>query len=236
MSKLTIFILFLCAVTVTVAAELLVNDYLQSPYAVDSQATVLVDTPAPADSAPVDSAPADPVVPTQVTSGQITPELLTKAGFEESTTIEEGTFDGKVFEKIEVKELSAAEFHWSQVRTPLARAGNILQIQTENKEVAADVYSLLKAKSSAQIGIIMNETNTYGEGSFYNNFVDDTSHVFLVVKKGKNVYALTYLKELHDQFIQLLSLLADWGASPQFADLISLINFKIVWQRNFSRW
>lgn len=210
MSKFTVFILFLCAVTVIVAAELLVNDYLQTPYAVDSQTSVLVDTPAaPAETTPVDTAPVEAVVPSAVTSGLITPDMLTKAGFEESTTLEDGTFDGKVFGKIEIAELSAATFQWAQVRTPLARAGNILQIQTENKEVAADVYSLLKAKSSAQIGIIMNETNTYADGSFYDNFVDDPSRVFLVVKKGKNVYALTYLKELHNQFIQLLSLLAD---------------------------
>ncbi len=273
MSKLTIFTLFFCSIIVLIAAEILVGEYIRTPYVADLEANFLhgsilgnseenaevsvvapntsddgsyddnnfgftqsftqsfaTSTSAPAltqenqsfsqaiaqnqaaaNTAPVAQSAENQQSTLQTTNSDsflnISPELLEKAGFT-NTTYKLISFGGKLFDRIDISNLNFLNIlRYDFLENDISKVLSFYQIKANDAATAKEVYGLIKAKSGAEIGVIVNETNQFGEASFYDNFIDYPERVFLVVKKGNNVYSLSYQKELHPRVQMLLSLL-----------------------------
>ncbi|MFA5829436.1 MAG: hypothetical protein WC843_03000 [Candidatus Gracilibacteria bacterium] len=138
---------------------------------------------------------------------QITFSMIIKAGFAQ-TTLQRAPFTGMLFDTIDLQNsLSVPVLQQYLLKNNVARAATFYEIHLQNKEMAGEVFSLIKQKAAAQAGALLNASNGFGEGSFYINYLDNTNHAFLVVKKGSSVYALTYVKDYHPYIAKLIQLL-----------------------------
>lgn len=138
---------------------------------------------------------------------QITFSMIIKAGFAQ-TTLQRAPFTGVLFDTIDLQNsLSVPVLQQNLLKNNVARAATFYEIHLQNKEMAGEVFSLIKQKAAAQAGALLNASNGFGEGSFYINYLDNTNHAFLVVKKGSSVYALTYVKDYHPYIAKLIQLL-----------------------------
>lgn len=134
-------------------------------------------------------------------------EVLARNG-EDSISIESiYPLHSKLFNTIDLIDFHFIPYENFSLRQGSNLVGEWWIFEAENGDLAQEIYTLIREKSSRELEISVNETNSYGEASFYDNFSSQPESVFLVVKKGRNVYALTYVKGLHDFMKQALLLL-----------------------------
>jgi hypothetical protein len=193
-----------------VVAEMLVNDYVETPKSVKSLQANVFQTAHVAD-------------PTGGTAHSIKPDvdeetfdpngsylsfgLVQSAGFND-TALQRAPFNGILFETIDLRDFKSVPVITNNLlehnKTPV---GTMNEFHAQSKDLANEIYEYLKEKGGKLIGASVNETNTFGDRSFYINFLEQKENVFLVVKQGENVYALTYKKGEHSNVQSLLKLL-----------------------------
>lgn len=145
--------------------------------------------------------------PKTLESSKITFPILQQAGFEESV-FQRIPFDGWLFGKLDLKtDLTLPVTVQNLLKNNVAKVATFYEFETKSKTLADRTYDLLKTKFSHLKGAGVNPTDEFLEHSFYVNFSQEPKRAFLVVKKGENVYALTYGKESHPFITMLLPLL-----------------------------
>lgn len=201
MSKFSLFTLFLSATVVIIVAELLVNDYVKYPQ-VKGQLTANVlqtDTAAVAGAkSPTVQAGANGSQDGALTdSGKISFSVISSAGFKD-VSLQRTPFNGVLFESIDLRDFkSVPVISNNLLQNNRNRIASFYEFSSQSPMLGKEVFSLLKEKSGKLIGATVNSTGGFGQGSFFINFVERPEYAFLVVNGGDNVYALTYLKELH---------------------------------------
>jgi hypothetical protein len=227
MSKFSIFTLFISATIVVIVAELLVNEYLKYPAIRKSvTASVVADINThPASQAASNIAGTagngDISFDTNFTGTaedqqkaaeakvKINFSNLQKAGFG-GVTLQRVPFNGILFENIDLRDFkSVPVIQNNLLENNRNRTATFVEFITGSRMLASEIYALLKEKAGKQIGTTINETNQFGDNSFYVNYYDRTENSFLIVKIGDSVYALTYQKGLHDSIKQLLSIISN---------------------------
>jgi len=150
-----------------------------------------------------------------VKEGGINYQNLLAAGFAD-VVIQKSPVTDTIFENTPIPELEAyqptheiilAKINNSGLRGQIA---NVWKFQADDRQTLEEVYILIKAKFSGQLGIEVRENNQFGQKSFYVNFnenVGSQNDVFLVVKTLDSVYALSYVKDYHDLMKSVLKLI-----------------------------
>ncbi|MBU0667831.1 hypothetical protein KJ951_02835 [Patescibacteria group bacterium] len=231
MNKSNLFSLFITVIVVVVAAEFLVNDYGAEP--TDSQASVATETPKSSDWAEGQTKPmaidfaadnladnsaasddvSDPAKVISLSNQTNEPEaainfgLIGLSGFQ-NVTLKRVPFNGILFEKIDLRDYSSVPvIQQNLLQNNKQIIAGFHEFRAENELLAGEVYHLIKEKADGAIDVSINETNGYGDNSFFINYGDHKSTAFLVVKIRETVYALTYRKELHGFIEQLITYL-----------------------------
>lgn len=129
------------------------------------------------------------------TGDVINAELLRKVGFS-NFFLQKKPFEKVVFDEFDFSELSSIEVEFYQVMERLfGNEREILEIfhfPAADAAMTGEIYNLLKEKFKSELGVTLNETNSFGLASFYINFGELRENVFLVVKLKEGVYALSY--------------------------------------------
>ena len=203
MSKASIFTTFLSAIMIVVLAEVLLHDYLSSPEAAKEVSVNVMETD---ESAPT-QVPIEQVPPATEPEAGVLPfidfELLTQAG-STGLTLQRIPFSGILFKSIDLRDLkSIPAVSQNLLHQNKTKVAVFTELHGESGAVAHEIYSLIKDNGDALLEASMNETNDFGDGSFYLNFRENSSEAFLVVKKGGCVYALTYEKSFHP-FVEII--------------------------------
>lgn len=201
MSKFSLFTLFLSATIVVIVAELMVNEYVKYPVGGKNlSASVLQSDLSPSPMAE------KPPVATQEQSGiEISYALISAAGFKDSS-LQRIPFNGIMFESLDLRDFKSVPVTANNLlENNRKTVATFYEFRANSRMLSTEVYRMLKEKSGKLIGAAANETNNFGEGSFFINFVERPGSAFLVVNTGDNVYALTYLKELHPMIKSLLA-------------------------------
>ncbi|MEK7523622.1 MAG: hypothetical protein AAB588_01195 [Patescibacteria group bacterium] len=227
MNKFTIFTVILVVSVITVMADLAVRQYFGDGNAsvVSFDESVTSDSPgeaglassappAPLDDSPPPAQPSPPVVVLPITtspSAKLTSELFTATGFTGSPT--EKHFEGKLYQLLDISQIPVDGINFFEVSqdaspgaTPVAA---VTEISLRDEIRALQLYVLLQNKTKPYIDLSLNETNAYGDRSFYINHAKKPDEAFLTVKIGKTIYGFAYVKTYHAQikkFIQLLTL------------------------------
>ena len=213
MSKFTIFTLFVSSIIIVIVAEIMVNEYLKTPYSLEVATNIFsAATPETPLVEPTQQAVAAPVIQTDqptivAPAAFLTQAMVSQAGFQ-NLALKSVPYSGKLFDRVAFKDLGTVPtFETQLVKNEMVKDAGIYEFHVSSQTLSKEVYGLMKGKCAAEIGVILNETNSFGDASFYVNYFEVPERVFLVVKKGDNVYALTYGKELHASIQKLISLL-----------------------------
>jgi len=202
MNKFTIFTLFLSSIIVVIVAEILVNEYLHNPYSLENAASVLQ-----AQQNTTGSGGQTSGTQQAVQTGSLSNELIQKSGLG-NYTLQSVPFGGKLLDRISLENLNLiTTYEWHLLKNGVARVASFYEFNPGSASSAAEFYILLKQKCSAEIGVLLNETNGFGDGSFYLNYFEFPEKVFVVFRKDDKVFAFTYGKELHPAVTKLISLL-----------------------------
>jgi hypothetical protein len=228
MSKTNLLTVFVTVIVVVIVAELLVNDYATFPE-LQKQITGNVFG---ADEISIDEDMmegagainfdlgglqpkstvelADNIASADATNMQekalISFGLIGQVGFE-NVTLQRVPFNGIMFERIDMRDFkSVPVIKQNLLQNNRQNIAEFYEIHAESQLLANEIFLLIKEKALQAIEAGINETNEYGEASYYINYVDRGNTAFLVVKVREGVYALSYKKELH-AFIKSLILL-----------------------------
>jgi hypothetical protein len=212
MSKFSIFTLFLSATIVVIVAELLVNEYIKYPEVQkniaanvlsDSTGTVPGAAIKPGGTAAAATKAASAEIPA-VPKSKITFELINTAGFT-GVTLQVTPFNGILFESADLRDFNSVPVILNNLLLGnRQKIASFYEFKTGNSALSDEVYRLLKEKCGKLLGAIINNTDAFGEASFYVNYSDHPDSAFLVVKTHDTVYALTYQKDYHPLIRKLL--------------------------------
>jgi hypothetical protein len=131
-------------------------------------------------------------------------DMVLNAGFQNGTVLIE-QFDGKIFNDYDISEYQDDEHIKYTVKEDSENAGIINELIYPSKEIAQGVYAQLKTKMTAEDSpFTLNETNQYGEASFFANKLTEPNSVFLVVNFTERLYTLHYPAKNHNKMKKLL--------------------------------
>lgn len=220
MNKFTIFSIILAVCIITVVVDLAVRDYFDvDKQAASSQTSVLqpeepfgsaeketpqipeVESRQELQQEPVtDIAPLIPQAPSTITQS-----LINEAGF--NVQLSEEHFDGRIFQLLDITKHPVNDINFYMLSQDAVKIASITEIELSDEIRALQLYILLQNKTKPYIDLSLNETNAYGDRSFYINHAKKPDEAFLAVKIGKRLYAFAYLKTHHPTLKNLIQLL-----------------------------
>lgn len=226
MNKFTIFTVILAVSVITVTVDLGLRDYFDK----NSEASVLdsgeedkdaasaseqiapeepevIIKPEPQPSAPqtapVQEQPAVYTSPPPASS--ITQPKIAQAGF--TGQLAEKHFNGRVFQLLDITKNPVDAISFYEITEGAASIVSVTEIVLRDEIRALQLYVLLQNKTKPYIDLTLNETNAYGDRSFYINHAKKTDEAFLTVKIGNRIYAFAYVKAYHSEIKKLIQLL-----------------------------
>lgn len=231
MQKLTIFTIVFTVIVLVIVAEIVVNDYLYSNFSANGYAQIneqsSIVNPDFVQTSVIDLDDITREVQedfneTEINGEQILPTLtntkkaqpsfqvnyskLKSAGFD-SFRINVLSFKSQIFSYLDLRDTITPEASMLEIVTdPLSRA-TIYEFQFEDKDDAASFYSLLLSKGDNALGAEANETNKYGDSSFYINPDEKNEQVYLIVRVNSGIYCFRYNSEEHTNIINLINIL-----------------------------
>jgi hypothetical protein len=215
MSKFSILTVFLSATIVVIVAELLVNEYAKYPLPSNSiKANVLAEETVAntSQTQTTTQEPAAKTVPAATNNepkAKITFELINKAGFT-GASLQITPFGGILFESVDLRGFKSVNIISNNLLVNNRdKIASFYEFKAGNKALSDEIFKMLKEKFGGLINAGINDTNTFGDASFYVNFSERPNDTFLVVKADNDVYALTYKKEYHPNIKKLL-----WEINP----------------------
>lgn len=215
MNKLTIFTMILAACVITVTMDLAARDYFDGQV---SQTSVISSTDEPKVVIPTEppnkiitTEPVQPiveitpVVTVPISLSTVTAEIVKQAGFDGD--FKEEHFNGKVFQLLDITKNPVDGISFYEVSQDSVTIASITEIELKDEIRALQLYVLLQNKTKPYIDLSLNETNAYGDRSFYINHGKKPDEAFLTVKIGRRLYAFAYVKTYHPQIKRLIQLL-----------------------------
>lgn len=202
MNKLTIFFVVASVSISLIVGTVLTMKYLNSD---DVKADVLkVTSEIPEIIKKTEVLPVLPE-PEMPVASLITEEKITQAGFK-NALLKAFEFSGIVFDSIDISEFAEETHIKHQIYSENEFAGEINELFFPTSDVTLQVYDTIKLKMEASPDFTLNETNQYGENSFFANHPEDKNSVFLVVKLNTRLYTLHYPAKNHNKIKNLINL------------------------------
>lgn len=212
MQKFTVFSVLLSFTVILIIGDMVLHDYLdadqfeQSVESLESEINELQGEPEATDGiegeASIDE---DVTLSEENTNPTITTELLASSGFG-NPVLKEAIFSGYIFQFINfADQLGATTYQWNFFENEAYKA-SVYEIKYDTETGSFQGYLNLRKRAGelTQIGTV-NETNSYGDASFYFNHKTKTKTVHLVIKRGRTIYAFEYPYSIHDRMKALLA-------------------------------
>lgn len=133
-------------------------------------------------------------------------EQIDSAGFF-GAYIEEEESDGKLYKTIDVADLYDTKMQKFVIRSEEELMAKVYIFSVGANSNIDELYQLIKSRCGQVPVSTVNETNEYGNGSFYLNDSSRGGTVFLTTKMGELVYGFSYPKTYHSQVKNLVQLL-----------------------------
>ncbi|PIR55153.1 hypothetical protein COU74_01990 [Candidatus Peregrinibacteria bacterium CG10_big_fil_rev_8_21_14_0_10_36_19] len=133
-------------------------------------------------------------------------EQVQSAGFIDAI-VEKEDDNGFLFKTVYVDDLYDVEMVKNSIKGPSSVLAKAYVFKIGPMSSANDVYEILKVRGSEGLEVEINETNSFGEKSFYINDSRRQNVAFLTVKISNLIYAFSYPKEYHVQIGNLVKLL-----------------------------
>jgi hypothetical protein len=217
MNKFTIFTIILAVSVITVMADLVIRDYFGASTEFGESEASVIREPEPnyaviPDIAPEPAAP-EPATPEPVAtepvaippSATVTLAKIREAGF--TGNFMEKHFEGKLFQLLDITKNPVDAIGFYEISQDVGPIASVTEIALRDEIRALQLYSLLQNKTKPYIDLTLNETNAYGDRSFYINHAKKQGEAFLTVKIGRMIYGFAYVKFYHPEVKKLIQLL-----------------------------
>ncbi|MDD3861576.1 MAG: hypothetical protein PHP74_01675 [Candidatus Gracilibacteria bacterium] len=135
-------------------------------------------------------------------------EQLKSAGFI-SAYLEEESHDGSLYKTIYTDDLYDVSVKKFIIKSDETMFAKVYILSTGPSSSLSEVYKVLKIRGAEGLELEINETNQYGDGSFFINDSRRPNTAFLTFKLGNLIYGFSYPKEYHSQIKNLVKLL-EW--------------------------
>ena len=133
-------------------------------------------------------------------------EQIKSAGFT-NAFLEDEAYDGSLYKTIYTDDLYDVDVKKIVIKTTDTLLAKVYIIKIGANSPLDKVYQVLKVRGSEGLDVEINETNEYGDSSFYINDTRRPNTAFLTVKVGDFIYGFSYPKEYHAQIKNLIQLL-----------------------------
>ncbi|MCD6109753.1 hypothetical protein J7J83_03275 [bacterium] len=210
MNKLTIFFIGVTVLVIGITGTLLGYKYFDKQPTQEIKREVVESTQKIVDSKPIDPKPIEPIKEKESDSplieilASIDLQMVLNAGFKNADIAIE-KFNGLIFNDYDISEYQDDEDIKYIIKEGSENAGTINELIYPSDEIAKGVYAHLKTKMSGEDSPFdVNETNQYGDTSFFANNPQESNFVFLVVKFGNRLYTLHYPAKNHNKMKNLL--------------------------------
>lgn len=131
---------------------------------------------------------------------------IEKAGFE-NNNLEILNFDGIVFNDFNMAEYNDDDHILYILLSGEEESARITELFFPSLEISNEVYASLKTKMAQSGDFEINETDQYGDNSYFANHSSEKNSVFLVVKIKERLYTLHYPAKNHNKIKNLINLL-----------------------------
>jgi len=235
MQKFTIFSIIFAVIVLSITAELVTQDYLSKLYPSSASANLLtnldnLDSTPPAsfdeikdiepitDTTPVTETVENIDLPvnddTQISGvsvkvSQKVVDLLPSLDIP-NIKYQPVNFSGKVFDVIET-DVNPDDVALGQLVLGEGANKNVLgavyEFTLKHQQDARKLYTQIKTQAKTITSIDVNETNQFGDNSFYLNHKAKINEVFVVTISGNSIFALAYSKQYHETFKPFMGLL-----------------------------
>lgn len=128
------------------------------------------------------------------------------AGFSDAV-LENEVYDGYLFKSIFVDDLTGVKINKYAIKTTITMFAKVYAFESDALDSSELVFDALKTKISSGLDVTVNQTDEFGDASFYMNDLRRSNVAFLTVRIGDYVYAFSYPKEYHAQIKNLVTLL-----------------------------
>ncbi len=228
MQKFTIFTIIFSVIVVSITAELVIQDYLQKLYppAETLQADSITredfevfvpDTSEPAAEDPEEDDPEEEE--DRVTSK--VKEILdrkkaenTLSSADETSSVKllmpalnvdgvkfrQDDYPGRLFGLIETEDLDIRSVLYGLFTLSDTVIGSSFEMKFKTELDAEKAYRTLIVRGNNLDGVETNETNQFGERSFYINVAVKVNQVFILFQQDNFIYAFGYPTNLHEKF------------------------------------
>lgn len=140
------------------------------------------------------------------TNVYIRDDQIKSSGFVNATLSSE-PHNGFIFKTVYVDDLYDLNVTKTVVKDADMLLAKIYVLQVGPASSITEVYEVLKVRASEGLDTEINETNEFGQGSFFMNDSKRSAVAFLTVKISNMVYSFSYPKEYHPQIRNLIMLL-----------------------------
>jgi hypothetical protein len=131
---------------------------------------------------------------------------INNAGFKDNT-LDVLNFDGIVFNDFNMAEYNDDDHILYILLSGEEESAKITELFFPSLEISDEVYASLKAKMTDSGYFEINETDQYGDHSYFANHATEQNSVFLVVKIRERLYTLHYPAKNHNKIKNLINLL-----------------------------
>lgn len=214
MQKLTIFSVLLSLSVLLLMSDLVFHDYLKAdtfikgssgvaPTEILTEESELTQEESITDEEIVEETPDELII----LEARLTAELFESVGFVDPV-LKEAIFTGSLFQFLSFADQTDAFIHQWNLFEGETFVGGVYEINYPTETGAFQGYLTLRDRASglSNLGTV-NESNGYGDASFYFNHKVKTKTIHLVIKKGQTVYAFDYDQVHHPEMKALFALL-----------------------------
>lgn len=133
--------------------------------------------------------------------------LIERVGFR-NIVLQRIPFNGIMFELVDMRDFrSVPVIRHNLLQNNREQVAEFYEMHAESQLLANEIFLLIREKALSSIEAGINETNEFGDGSYYINYSNRPETAFLVVKIRESVYSFVYKKELHSFIKSLIPLL-----------------------------
>lgn len=133
-------------------------------------------------------------------------EQVRSAGFA-NAYLEEEKSDDLLYKTIQLNDIEGLEVLKTMVRTEQDVLAKVYVLKPGINMEVSDLYNLLKGRAAQGLNSEVNETNQFGQNSFYMNDSARPGTAFLTVRIGGLIYSFSYPKDYHSQIKNLVQLI-----------------------------
>lgn len=214
MQKLTIFSVLLSLSVLLLMSDLVFHDYLKVDTFIRGssgieESEIVTETDETAQEEPVleEAALEEDLGEVTILEASLTPELFSSVGFLEPV-LKEAIFTGSLFQFLSFADQTEAYIYQWNLFEGEVFVGGVYEIKYPSETSAFQGYLTLRDRASglSNLGVV-NESNGYGDASFYFNHKVKTKTVHLIIKKGQTIYAFDYEQSQHPKMKTLFDLL-----------------------------